>query len=81
MVVQAALVVFMAALFINVVVSVVAILSERDAADPADGRARRFASELEPQRPARAAPVSTTQQPASESPSERVPAKQTLSER
>jgi hypothetical protein len=47
MVVQAALVVFMAALLINVIVSVVAILGEREMPDPADGRTRRFAGERE----------------------------------
>ena len=54
MVVQAALVVFMAALLINVIVSVVAILGEREMPDPADGRTRRFAGERE-QHPSQAA--------------------------
>ena len=53
-VVQAALVVFLAALLINVVVSVIAILGEREMSDPTDGRARRFAGERE-QRPSLAA--------------------------
>jgi hypothetical protein len=44
LVVQAALVVFMGALFINVVLSVVAILGEREISDPADGRTHRFTS-------------------------------------
>jgi hypothetical protein len=44
LVVQAALVVFMAALFINVVLSVVAILGDGEISDPADGRTQRFTS-------------------------------------
>ena len=42
--VQAALVVFLAALFINVVLSVVAILGEGEISDPADARTLRFTS-------------------------------------
>jgi hypothetical protein len=38
MVVQAALVVFLAALFINVVLSVVAIFGNEETSEPADGR-------------------------------------------
>ena len=44
LVVQAALVVFLAALFINVVFSVVAIFGDGEISDPADGRTRRFQS-------------------------------------
>ena len=44
-VLQAVLLLFIAALLINVVVSVVAILREREITDPADGRASRFAGQ------------------------------------
>ena len=47
LVVQAALVVFMAALFINVVFSVVAIFGEQEISDPAERRTHRFASSPE----------------------------------
>ena len=55
MVVQGVLVLFLAALLIHVVVSVVAILGDREISDPADGRSRRFAGEPE-HRPSRAEP-------------------------
>ncbi len=48
LIVQAALVVFLAALFINVVFSVVAIFGDEEISDPADGRTRRFQSPPEP---------------------------------
>jgi hypothetical protein len=70
---------FMAALIVNVIISVVAILRERETSD-AEHRVNTFASELKPQRPGRAAPAATTSAPA-EAPSERVTAKQALSER
>ena len=78
--IQAMLVLFMAALLVNVIISVVAILRERDTSEPpADNRANRFASELEPAGPQRPAPEGPTQ-PATAAPSERLPAKQALSE-
>ena len=77
--IQAMLLLFMVALLVNVIVSVVAILRERDAADQVDGRTRRFASKLETQRSARSAPTGATAT-TSEVSSERVPAKQALSE-
>src|SRR5262245_2360451 len=52
--IQAMLVLFMAALLVNVVVSVFAILRERHPLDPPDAGAGAFAAELE-QHPARAA--------------------------
>ena len=42
--VQAALVVFLAALFINVVLSVVAILGKEETTEPADGRTHHLTS-------------------------------------
>ena len=45
--VQAALVVFLAALFVNVVLSVVAILGEGEISDPGKGRTHHFTSPLE----------------------------------
>jgi hypothetical protein len=78
--IQAMLLLFMAALLVNVIISVVAILRERDTADPAEHRASQLASELEPQRPGRTAPAATTPAPA-EGPSDRVTATQALSER
>jgi hypothetical protein len=77
--IQAMLLLFMAALLVNVIISVVAILRERDTSDPAEHRASQFAAELEPQRPGRAAPAATTPAPA-EAPSNRVTATQALSE-
>jgi hypothetical protein len=78
--IQATLVLFMAALLVNVIISVVAILRERDTSEPpTDHRANRFASELEPARPQRAAPEGATQ-PATEAATEGVTAKQALSE-
>ena len=53
--VQAALLFFMAALLVHVIISVVAILREREAIDPLDGRAGRLVSELD-ERPVRTAP-------------------------
>jgi hypothetical protein len=77
--IQAALVLFMAALLVNVIVSVVAILRERDAPEPVKHRASRLASKLESQRRARAAAAATA--PAGSEPrSERVTARQALSE-
>jgi len=58
--IQAMLVLFMAALLVNVIISVVTILRDREAPDPAERSASRFGSELEPQRPAHASPPSTT---------------------
>ena len=79
--IQAMLLLFMAALLVNVVVSVVAILRERETADAAEHRAsRRTASELEPQRPVRGAPTATPPGP-SEATSDRATATQALSER
>jgi hypothetical protein len=78
--IQAMLVLFMAALLVNVIISVVTILRDREAPDPADRGASRFTSELEPQRPARASPPSTAAA-VSELPSNRAPPKQVLSER
>jgi hypothetical protein len=77
--IQAMLLLFMASLLINVVISVVAILRERDTSDPAEHRAGQLASELEPQRPGRTAPAAPTSAPA-EAPSDRVTAKQALCE-
>jgi hypothetical protein len=73
------LVLFMAALLVNVIISVLAILRDREAPDPADRGASRFGSELKPQRPARA-PATTTTAAAAELPSNPAPAKQVLSE-
>jgi len=78
--IQAMLVLFMVALFVNVILSVVAILCERENSDPSEQRATPFAVEPEPQRPVRAAPAATTRA-ASEAPSDAVTAKQVLSER
>jgi len=75
--VQAALLFFMAALLVHVIISGVAILREREAIDPLDGRASRLVSELD-ERPVRTAPQG--KMPA-EATSERAPAQQALSER
>ena len=77
--IQAMLVLFMAALLVNVIISVLAILRDREASDPADRGASRCGSELKPQRPARA-PATTTTAAAAELPSNPAPAKQVLSE-
>src|SRR5262245_31871170 len=76
--IQAMLVFFMAALLVNVILSVVAILREREASDPAEHRATPFASVPQPQRPERGAPAATTPA-ASEAPGGGVTAKQALS--
>lgn len=78
--IQAMLLLFMAALLVNVVVSVVAILRESETADVAEHRASRTACELEPPRPGRAAPTATPPG-ASEATSDRATATQALSER
>ena len=78
--IQAMLVLFMVALLVNVIISVIAILRDREAPDPADCGASRFGSELEPQRPPRAPPPSTAPA-AAELSSSRAPVKQVLSER
>src|SRR5262245_27555448 len=57
--IQAMLTLFMAALLVNVVLSVIAILRERQVIDPPEGAASSFASELK-QAPTRAAPQGTT---------------------
>jgi hypothetical protein len=72
--IQAMLLLFMAALLVNVIISVVAILCERDPSDLAEHRGNQSASELEPPRPVRAAPAT------SQAPSDAVTAKQALSE-
>src|SRR5262245_32417898 len=77
--IQAMLVLFMGALFVNVVISVVAILRERHVVDPPEAGASPLVSELE-QRPARAATVGTTT-PAVEPPTDRAPPRRVLSER
>lgn len=76
--IQAMLVLFMAALLVNVVLSVVAFLRERHL-DPPEAGASPFVSELK-QHPARAAPPGKTP-PAVASPTDRTPPRQVLSER
>jgi hypothetical protein len=71
--IQAMLVLFVAALLVNVVLSVVAILGERHVIDPPEGGATSLVPELE-QRPARAAPPADVP-PVVEVPSERAPAR------
>jgi hypothetical protein len=78
--IQALLLLFMAALLVNVIISVVAILRERETAEPAEQRAIKFAAELEPERPGRGAAVATPPAP-SEASSNPVTAMQALSER
>ena len=77
--IQAMLLLFMAALLVNVIISVVAILRERDASDPTEHRASQFAAELEPPRPGRSAPAATPPGPSEAS--DRATARQALSER
>ena len=75
---QVLLVLFMAALLVNVIVSVVAILRERHVADPQEGGAAAFVSELKP----RAGPTAPQGHTPSvmRSPSEHTAAQQILSE-
>jgi hypothetical protein len=79
MLVQAALIVFLAALLLNVILSVVAILRERHVLDPPETGASSFVAELE-QRPARATPPGTTSPP-TQSLGEHAPPRQIVSER
>jgi hypothetical protein len=77
--IQAMLMLFMAALVVNVIFSVVAILRERHVLDPPEGAASSFATEQE-QRPTRGASQGTA--PASAQPlNERAPSRRALSER
>jgi hypothetical protein len=77
--IQAMLVLLMAALLVNVVLSVVAILHERHVLDPPEAGAGPLVAELE-QRPARPAPQGTTP-PAVASPTDRTLPRPVLSER
>src|SRR5262245_25015842 len=76
--IQAMLVLFVAALLVNVVLSVVAILCERHVLDPPEG-ASSLLAELE-DRPARSAPPANVPS-GIKAPSDRAPARRALSER
>jgi cation transporter-like permease len=76
--IQVMLVLFMAALFVNVVLSVVAILRERHVLDPPEVGRSPFVSE--PEQPARSGPQGKAP-PSVGSPTGRTPPRQVLSER